>query len=290
MGSLQLFLNRLDLDTLDFSFIPDQKHKKEASLNWTQHPCGSNYSDKPEFNREYFDQVEKHRYSTHPWLLKCIQSLDVQGKTVLEIGCGMGSDHLMLARKGGLMHAFDLGKRNLELTKHRLNIYGFSTKTVQGDGEYLPFADESLDIVYSFGVLHHFPNTQHAVSEIFRVLKPGGKCMVGIYNKNSIYFWWTLFFCQYLLQGRWKTHTLKQHLSLLEYPNNNPNLVVRLYKKKEFLVLFQPFSRLNSYVRHLIPDNFYYLTPLFGQRERPNAFLDWVGKKFGWYILAEGQK
>jgi len=188
------------------------------------------------------------------------------------------------------MHALDLGQRNLKITSHRLNIDGYSTKPVQGDGEHLPFEDESMDFVYSFGVLHHFPDTKRAVSEIFRVLKPGGKCFVGVYNKNSINFWWTLFFCQYLLQGRWKTHTLKQHLSLLEYPNDNTNLVVRLYNKKEFLDLFKPFNHLNSYIRHLIPDNFYYLTPLFGPREKPHSFLDLMGTKLGWYILAEGQK
>jgi ubiquinone/menaquinone biosynthesis C-methylase UbiE len=187
MGALQQFLNRLDLDTLDFSSIPDQEYKKQASHNWTQNPCGSNYSDKTEFTRKYFDHIEEHRYGTHPWLLKQIQSLDVQNKTVLEIGCGLGTDHLMLARNGGEMHAFDLGQRNLELTSHRLKIYGYSTNPVQGDGEYLPFADESLDFVYSFGVLHHLPDTKRAVSEIYRVLKPGGKCFIGVYNKKPIH-------------------------------------------------------------------------------------------------------
>lgn len=285
MGPLKQFLDRLDLDTLDFSSIPDQEYKKEASRNWIQTPCGSNYSDKSELTREYFDQIEEHRYETHPWLLKSIQSLDVRGKTVLEIGCGLGTDHLALARNGGIMHALDLGQRNLKITSHRLNIYGYSTKPVQGDGEHLPFEDESMDFVYSFGVLHHFPDTKRAVSEIFRVLKPGGKCFVGVYNKNSINFWWTLFFCQYLLQGRWKTHTLKQHLSLLEYPNDNTNLVVRLYNKKEFLDLFKPFNHLNSYIRYLIPDNFYYLTPLFGPREKSHSFLDLMGTKLGCIFL-----
>jgi ubiquinone/menaquinone biosynthesis C-methylase UbiE len=66
------------------------------------------------------------------------------------------------------------------------------------DCENLPYADDSFDIVYSWGIVHHTPDTQRALAEIVRVCRPGGTCKVMVYHRHSllaIYLWigWALF-------------------------------------------------------------------------------------------------
>ena len=82
------------------------------------------------------------------------------------------------------------------------------------DAEQLPFPSESFDLGYSFGVLHHSPNTEKAVSEIVRVVRPGGQIKVMLYNRHCIYVFnqWVK---HALLRGKpWKTlrWTLWHHM------------------------------------------------------------------------------
>ena len=102
------------------------------------------------------------------------------GESVLEIGPGLGTDHAQFARAGGKMVAIDLTSRHLELTRRRFELEKLATRPVRGDAEGLPFAAGAFDVVYSFGVLHHTPDTAGAVREIHRVLRPGGLAIVGL--------------------------------------------------------------------------------------------------------------
>src|SRR5581483_8549039 len=87
------------------------------------------------------------------------------------------------------MHALDLSAEHLRHTKQHLAIHGLQTRPVLGDAEKNPYGDASFDLVYSFGVLHHTPNTASAVREIFRVLRPGGTALIGLYHRDSWFFW-----------------------------------------------------------------------------------------------------
>jgi ubiquinone/menaquinone biosynthesis C-methylase UbiE len=213
---------------------------------------------------------------------------------VLEIGIGMGTDNLNLARRGANMHGIDLTPRNLEITKKRLSLYGLNSQLVTADAENLPYADNSMDFIYSFGVIHHSPDTERIISEIHRVLKPGGRCWVTVYNKNSIFFWWSVFFVYYLLLGGWCRRTLKQQLSLIEYPNTDQNMVIRLYTQKQFRALFRNFSEIRSSIRHLLPIDIagigYFLKKVFRNPDEPARFWNALGEKFGWYIVINAIK
>ena len=89
----------------------------------------------------------------------------------------------------------------MDHTRQRLAASGLSSQLQTADAENLPFANNSFDIVYSWGVLHHSPNTPKAVDEVWRVLRPGGSARVMVYHTHSMvgYMLWIRYA---LLAGR----------------------------------------------------------------------------------------
>ncbi|OOP56602.1 MAG: hypothetical protein AYP45_08280 [Candidatus Brocadia carolinensis] len=275
------------MDTKTFNSLSAEEYKKQTQKHWTSDPCGSNYSNKEFMSYEFFEEVERHRYTTHPWIHENIKRFDLKGKKVLEIGFGMGTDHLSLAKQGGIMHGVDLTPRNLEITRKRFEIYGLKSELLVNDAENLPYDDNSFDFVYSFGVIHHSPDTQRIISEIHRVLKPGGKCWITVYHKNSIFFWWSVFLIDWVFKGRFRKESLNGRLSRIEYPNDNPNMVIRLYTRKKFAAMFSAagFREIQSSIDHLIADDI----TLLGKYV-PGKLLRGLAKKFGWYVIIEAAK
>lgn len=105
---------------------------------------------------------------------------DLRGTRVLDAGCGMGRFTEVCADAGAEVHAVDLSRaveaasRNLE---HRPNVHIY-----QADIMNLPFSDESFDLIYSIGVLHHTPDTKAAFLRLPPLLKPGGAIAIWVYS------------------------------------------------------------------------------------------------------------
>jgi len=118
---------------------------------------------------------------------------DFWNEKVLEIGVGLGADHQMLAESGADLQGCDLTPRAIEATKKRFELFNLKSELQVEDAENLTYEDESFDAVYSWGVIHHSPNTPKAVDEIHRILRPNGTAKVMIYHKKSIagYMLWT---------------------------------------------------------------------------------------------------
>jgi len=278
------------VNTTDFSARPDYQYKLETVKNWSSAPCGTNYSEHSNYALEHYEDIEKHRYKVQAWLLEAINSFDVAGKKLLEIGYGAGTDHLVLARRGAVMHGIDLTPASYEATSRRFNLYSQTSQLRIGDAERLPYPDKFFDFIYSFGVVHHSPNTEQVINEVHRVLKPGGRCYITVYHKNSIFFWWSLFVVTYLLRGAWRKRSLQQQLSLIEYPNNNEDMVIRLYTKKEFADLFREFSSVKSYIRHLVPCDIELVSKLYRDPYKTTDVLEGLARRFGWYVVIEATK
>jgi ubiquinone/menaquinone biosynthesis C-methylase UbiE len=275
------------VDTRVFDALQPEEYKAQTERHWRGDPCGSNYSTKEYMSAEYFAEIEAHRYSSHPWILQAIRSFRIRGLKALEIGYGMGTDHLNLARQGGEMYGIDLTPQNREITARHLELDGKSSELRTGDAERLPYEDGSFDFVYSFGVVHHSPDTEGIIREIRRVLRPHGRCYVTVYHKHSLFFLWTLLTWEWTLHGGFRKESLKARLSRIEYPNDDPNLVIRLYGRREFARLFRDagFRRVRATIEHVAPED----VAVFGHLI-PRRLREALGKQLGWYVVIDAAK
>ena len=129
----------------------------------------------------------------------------IKGKQVLEVGPGAGGHSALFARHGAVVTAIDITPSRAKATAAKFRLLGADAegcRAMQGDTEALPFADGSFDIVYSNGVLHHTADTEKALDEVFRVLKPGGRAVIMLYCKSSWHYWINMWFCVGILLGR----------------------------------------------------------------------------------------
>jgi len=100
------------------------------------------------------------------------------GMCVLEIGCGRGIGTEIVFNRFGAreIHAFDIDPDMVERARQRLSIYPPGRLQLSvGDVTAIDAEDGTYDAVFDFWIIHHVPNWQKAVSEIRRVLKPGGR-------------------------------------------------------------------------------------------------------------------
>jgi ubiquinone/menaquinone biosynthesis C-methylase UbiE len=112
----------------------------------------------------------------------------LKGKQVLEVGCGSGFAVQLFAEAGADTTARDLTEWAIETTRARLAAFGLEADVAQGDAENLEFPDASFDLVFSWGVIHHSSDMSKALAELVRVLKPGGRIVLMVYNRRSLFY------------------------------------------------------------------------------------------------------
>ena len=167
--------------------LPFRLANASAAMNdvhdfWNAASCGEQLY----FSGDYAKQAEA-RYALEPYIAPFAGFDNWGGKRVLEIGVGMGADHERFARSGAIMSGIDLTERAIEHTAARLRAAGLQSHLQVADvTQRLPFPDETFDLVYSWGVLHHSTDTPWAVVHAWRALKFGGTLKAMIYNKWSL--------------------------------------------------------------------------------------------------------
>jgi SAM-dependent methyltransferase len=221
---------------------PDKQHVHDF---WNDASCGEDLYLEGTDQAGYEAQA-RTRYNLEPYIADFAGFKDVRGERVLEIGVGLGADHEQFARGGADLYGIDLTERSIEHTRRRLAVFGLTSHIAVGDAERLDFQDESFDLVYSWGVLHHSPDTAKAVAEVYRVLRSGGKgARVMIYSKWSLVG--ILLWIRYGLLG------LRPWLSLTKiYSRHLESPGTKAYSLQEARTLFSSFStvRIHTVLTH----------------------------------------
>lgn len=263
-------------------------YKQRAREQWSANPCGASAARDLEFGtREYFDAIETDRYEIEsPWMKRLIGFDLYKGKRLLEVGFGTGTDLVQFARGGAQVTGVDLTPRSIEIARRRFEVYGLRGEFAIGDGENLAFPDSSFNVVYSFGVLHHTPDTERAIHEIHRVLKPGGKAIVMLYHRASLYYWGSLFLKHGILGGELLKESMAAIMSRrVEYSETGGRPLVKAYTRDEARQMFSDFHDSNFQVNQLTRHE---LRP--AGRFIPEPLLQWLARNCGWNLLITATK
>lgn len=138
-----------------------------------------------------YDQVAQHFSDTRSMLWPEMRAWDKyikDSQNVLDIGCGNGRLLELFSNKSVYYTGLDISAELIKIAQEKCQQYNVPQASFQvGDMRYLPFANGSYDLVFAVSALHHLPhhaNRWQALTEIFRVLRPGGLLLM-----TNWYFW-----------------------------------------------------------------------------------------------------
>jgi len=148
----------------------DRQHSEQAFHDQQAERRSATFRRRP--HALAFDEDGYLEHET--WIRPAFEQLGaLEGRSVLDFGCGHGMAAVVLARRGGRVTAFDLSPGYLHEARRRACAKGVGIDFVQANGEFLPFADAAFDRIWGNAILHHL-DLAIAGRELFRVLKPGG--------------------------------------------------------------------------------------------------------------------
>lgn len=210
--------------------------KKKIQQFWTKNVPLLDIASKqfgPEV-KEFYIAADNYRFKYEANVIPFIESFLKPGLKILEVGCGFGSDSRYMNSHGGKVTSLDLSYDNVRFTTKGMKLMNLSGRGVCADAENLPFKDNSFDVTYSFGVLHHTPDTQKAINELYRVLKPNGQCAVLLYHKGYAYY------VLLALHGYKRILRIYNKENMMSRYDNTP--LSKMFSKKEVRNLFNKFS------------------------------------------------
>ncbi len=252
---------------------------------WDSRPCNIRHSPKPVGTKEYFDEVEARKYLVEPHIPAFADFPRWQGKKVLEIGCGLGTDTINFARAGARVTAVDLSEASLALARQRAKVYGLDIRFHRANAEELTkvVPVERYDLVYAFGVIHHTPRPRRAIEELAHYMDRDSLLKLMVYNRNSWKVLWIL-----LKYGRgafWRLEDLIARYS--EAQSGCP--VTYTYSRKTVKNLLAGFQILSMEVDHVFPYKIsdytrYRYNKVWYVRSLPAPVFRWLEKTWGWHL------
>lgn len=156
---------------------------------WSGYQPGFRFASSPVGTKEFFEEVTAYRENLEPHIPEIVDFNRWAGKRVLEAGCGIGTDGARFAASGADYTGLDFSGRALRLARRRFELEHLDGRFLTGSVTKLPFRDDSLDLVFSHGVIHHVDDTKAALREFQRVLSPGGTALVMVYHRRSLNYY-----------------------------------------------------------------------------------------------------
>jgi ubiquinone/menaquinone biosynthesis C-methylase UbiE len=201
------------------------------------------YSDIDPGSISFYNNIRKQRFELYyPYLKDSAEFKYHEGEKILEVGVGMGTDLAEYARYGAKVYGIDLGADQIQLTKNMFDRLGFSYEELKvASAEKLPYESNYFDFIYSFGVIHHTPNINEAVNEIYRVLKPGGRAIIMIYARG-----WKHYLKRCFIHGLLKLKIFKYGFDWQKVYNevsevNGGSPLTQVLTKRQVKILFKNF-------------------------------------------------
>ena len=261
--------------------------KERVRRFWDAQPCGTRNLPAIPGTHEFYKQLEIQRDRLDPQIPGFAGFEAWKGMKVLEVGFGAGVDFIRFTRAGADMSGIDLTEAGKRLVDRWLELEGLPASTQIGDAENLPFPDNTFDLVYSWGVIHHTTDTQTAANEIIRVTKPGGEVKVMIYHRPSLV---TLqaYLVYGLLQGKPFSSVEDILASHVESPGTKAYTVHQARRLFTDLANLEVIPRITTYDLRLPSLPVGYGVDLFARLGR--ILMRILPQRWGWNLLIHGRK
>ena len=258
--------------------------KEEVRDFWNADPCGSRYLG----DHADFEAHARARFQLAPYIHEFAGFTQSAGQRVLEVGVGMGADYLEWLKAGAQATGVDLSIASIERAKRRCELAGYVPDLRVSDAEDLPFSDDVFDVVYSYGVMHHSPDTPQCIGEAWRVLKPGGALRIMIYHHPSLtgFMLWLRYG---FLRGKSLRQSVRDHLEspgTKSYTQEEARALLQGFEQIEFrqafspgdLLLNEPSARFQGLAYRVV------------WRLYPRFLVRRLGAKLGLFLLISARK
>ena len=278
------------MTTTVFEHIPTQAVREY----WNRRPCNLRHSTQPIGSRGYFDEVHNRKYFVEPHIPRFAEFERWNGKRVLEIGCGIGTDTMSFAKAGAQVTAVDLSEKSLDLARQRAKVYGledqikFYHANAEDLTEVVPI--EAYDLVYSFGVIHHTPHPGRVLDQIRRFTQPGTTLKFMLYNRRS---WKVLWILMTYGKGRfWEADKLIARYS--EAQTGCPVTYSYSVSSARRLLNSYGFKTIDAWVDHIFPYRIedykqYRYVKNWYFRLLPGPIFRCLERLFGWHLCLTAQ-
>jgi ubiquinone/menaquinone biosynthesis C-methylase UbiE len=160
---------------------------KRVQQYWDAYATGLEVQGKPWGSKEFFSEIKSEHDEAYAYANQLLNLANLKGRSLLELGCGIGLDTLEFARHGAEVTAIDLSPMCIALAKRLLAYHTLEATLELGNAEDLSYPPDSFDLVIARGILMYTPDDSRVADEIFRVLKPGGEANILLHNRFSWY-------------------------------------------------------------------------------------------------------
>jgi len=259
--------------------------KNKVKQYWNKASCGTEFISEIKFSKKYFDEIENFRYSIEPEIFSFAQFSRYRNKKVLEVGVGAGTDFIQWVRSGAQAYGIDLTQEAIDNVKSRLVLEQLNACELKvADAENLPYNNNCFDLVYSWGVIHHSPNTIKCLNEIIRVVKPGGSIKLMVYNRHSLFA-----FYRWLLAALFKGKPFRSIKDVLFYDQESPGTKAYTFKEVRKILYDLPVDIISIDAKVSSHDLLYYKSKFFQYLAYIcTCIFGW--NKVGWFITIEFKK
>ena len=157
--------------------IQDYWNHRIHDLEMTEHPVGT---------KAFFEDLDDYRFDKLRYLPQLVDFGSFRDQRLLEVGCGIGTDLVRFAKGGARVTGVDLAQTAIDLARKNFELNGVQAEELRvANGEALPYADATFDVVYGHGVIQYTATAPQLIREMHRVLKPGGTGIFMVYNRVS---------------------------------------------------------------------------------------------------------
>lgn len=244
---------------------------------WNNQPCNILHSRSKEGTKIWFNEIEQKRYFVEPHLLDFADFEKWKNKRVLEIGCGIGTDARNFVKNGANYTGLDISDNSINIAKRGFEIFDLSGEFIVCDATTLPYFNKKFDLIYSCGVLHHYPEPEKTINQIYNLLEDDGEFRFLVYAEKS-----------------WKYAMIQNHLDQYEAQRHCP--YAKVYTEESIKQLLGNKFQIKKLEQdhcfmYNVPkykQNIYELEPWFATMS--NDMREAIKKNLGWHLLITATK